>query len=923
MKRLLAVLLSATLFIGVVLVFPSEAAVVISGVCGADGDNVTWILDDEGTLTISGTGAMKDYSDENNPPWYDNCDSITSAVITSGVTAIGDYSFICCSLSSATIPNGVTRIGDYAFDGCQRLSDVNIPNSVTSIGNRAFSRCFQLKSITIPSGVISVGENAFSSCWALKNIDIENGVQIIGTGAFSECENLTDVTIPNSVTSIGSGVFGKCVNLSSVILPDKVTSFGSGVFNHCRMLTSVKIPNGVVIIGNGTCFGCGSLTSVTIPNSVNEIMEEAFQGCSELKDVYYDGSQAQWDAIVIRELNNMLTNAALHLGNNLPVILTQPVNTTIQSGERAYFSVKAEGSGLSYQWQYSADNGVTWKNSTAAEANQADFSIAGTAANVKLLYRCAVKNDAGTVYTNNVRATIRGADTASAFALIAREPENGYIEIGINALNCTGLTSWECDLYYDTDDLTIVKQLSDRIDYASTGKDANAVNQYSGNGFAWSDSLTAPGQLHFNGYFYDYLWDAETFVQKAQKEDVYSSVNAAFFECAVFRFRINDGAKPETTLHLEGSTTGVSAAMGSATVSLVRNCSHSFGEWEITTEATCTEDGVKQRVCTICKATETEAIATAGHQLTKTDAKAATCIEEGNTEYYTCSVCKKTFSDEKATKEIDDVALPALGHSYGAWARLDDDRHQRVCANDASHIEKADHTWDDGTETKAATLEEEGETTFICTVCGAIKTEPIEKLQPVEIRDKTTDVSVSFAPETFDKDVELKVQEVGGSTVVLTDQYQSMKVYDIAAYLGGEKIQPNAPVTVRIPVPQGFDAAAIAVFHIGDDGKQEQLEITIENGVIVFTVNSFSRFFVVDTATKANFIPGDVDGNGKVESSDARLALRAAVRLSNEPTDVTEGTAGYKAADYDKNGKVESSDARCILRVTVKLDPFG
>ncbi len=70
-------------------------------------------------------------------------------------------------------------------------------------------------------------------------------------------------------------------------------------------------------------------------------------------------------------------------------------------------------------------------------------------------------------------------------------------------------------------------------------------------------------------------------------------------------------------------------------------------------------------------------------------------------------------------------------------------------------------------------------------------------------------------------------------------------------------------------------------------------------------------------------ILGDVDGNGKVESSDARLALRAAVHLSNEPTDVKEGSVGYTAADYDKNGKVESSDARCILRVSVKLDPFG
>ena len=76
-------------------------------------------------------------------------------------------------------------------------------------------------------------------------------------------------------------------------------------------------------------------------------------------------------------------------------------------------------------------------------------------------------------------------------------------------------------------------------------------------------------------------------------------------------------------------------------------------------------------------------------------------------------------------------------------------------------------------------------------------------------------------------------------------------------------------------------------------------------------------------APAAAFLLGDVDGNGRVESADARLALRAAVHLTSEPTDVKEGSAGYKAADYDGNGRVESSDARCILRFSVKLDPFG
>ena len=62
-----------------------------------------------------------------------------------------------------------------------------------------------------------------------------------------------------------------------------------------------------------------------------------------------------------------------------------------------------------------------------------------------------------------------------------------------------------------------------------------------------------------------------------------------------------------------------------------------------------------------------------------------------------------------------------------------------------------------------------------------------------------------------------------------------------------------------------------------------------------------------------------MDGNGKVESADARLALRTSVKLEKS---IVPGSLSYNAADYDKNGKVESSDARCILRVSVKLDPF-
>jgi hypothetical protein len=114
---------------------------------GSCGNNVRWSLKN-GVLTISGTGAMWDYSDyDNRAPW--SSDEITHVIIEDGVTSIGDYAFSYCdSLTSVTIGDGVTSIGDNAFEYCYGLTSIEIPGSVTSIGNSAFYDCEGLTSVT-------------------------------------------------------------------------------------------------------------------------------------------------------------------------------------------------------------------------------------------------------------------------------------------------------------------------------------------------------------------------------------------------------------------------------------------------------------------------------------------------------------------------------------------------------------------------------------------------------------------------------------------------------------------------------------------------------------------------------------------------------------------------------------------------------
>lgn len=144
---------------------PTPAAeVIVSGKCG---ESVTWTLDENCTLTISGTGPMEDYIVDGSysyTPWYEDRDSIIKAVIESGVTSIGMGAFIyCTNLANVTISNSVTSIRDYSFGLCSNLTSVTIPDGVTSIGKDAFARCSSLTSVSIPNSVTSIEEYAFTA----------------------------------------------------------------------------------------------------------------------------------------------------------------------------------------------------------------------------------------------------------------------------------------------------------------------------------------------------------------------------------------------------------------------------------------------------------------------------------------------------------------------------------------------------------------------------------------------------------------------------------------------------------------------------------------------------------------------------------------------------------------------------------------
>ena len=286
----------------------ASLGIIESGKCG---DNLTWSLDEEGTLTVSGKGDMFDYNLNTNEfkklnikeviiekgvtsigqSAFSECTNITKASISSGVKSIGNDAFYHCdSLYSVTIPDSVSCIGDGTFSSCESLENLIIPGSVSEIGEYAFSCCDKLTTITIPYGVTNIGEGTFSTCLNLTTVVIPDSVTSIGDSAFKTCTSLKNIVIPDSVTYIGNEAFSGCSNLDNVKISNNITSIGDDLFYECRSLISITIPSRVTWIGKFAFSGCNIITSIIIPKSVTDIDVYAFSACSSLRTIEFTGN---------------------------------------------------------------------------------------------------------------------------------------------------------------------------------------------------------------------------------------------------------------------------------------------------------------------------------------------------------------------------------------------------------------------------------------------------------------------------------------------------------------------------------------------------------------------------------------------------------------------------------------------------------
>ena len=266
----------------------------------------------EFSIQNSGSGGF------GNIPTYDFVEILSNDFISPGLHDTETYELI--KTWNDLVNEGIIVVlnGGINTNTSKATSALNgrliIDGSISKINSGCFSDCSNLKSIEIPNNITNIGPGAFMRCTSLEAIILPNNLDRIEDQTFEGCTNLKIIELQNGLKSIGNATFQNCTKLELIEIPDSVTELKSVAFNGCTNLKHIKIGNGLKTFTSGMLIGVQNLENLTIGTGLEKIEDGAFSSCNKLKDIYYKGTQQQWNQIIVNvnNGNNILSTVTMH-----------------------------------------------------------------------------------------------------------------------------------------------------------------------------------------------------------------------------------------------------------------------------------------------------------------------------------------------------------------------------------------------------------------------------------------------------------------------------------------------------------------------------------------------------------------------------------------------------------------------------------
>ena len=704
--------MSMVLFSSVLFSFnstPLFAADATSGSCGKSGADVNWVYTDSNkTLTITGTGAMKDFGITNIgsystvAPWKPYRDKCTKVVIGEGVTTIGEHAFYeMTAMTSISLPSTITNINKRAFEGSTALAHISLNEGLLTIEQAAFKGCTALQEIEFPNSLTAInsysGYGAFQGCTALKTVVYGSGITNTGPYAFYE-SGVKYITLGDTVTTVDRWCFFKCP-VETVYIPENVTALETRCFSDCNQLLHAYVYNSECayngVIGedpfNGTqqilTFHGHSLSTTQTYAEEKGYQFVTLDDCAHtntrqvtvLEPTCTEKGRAN---IICDDCGNQIDTVDIPANGHDYIDIADPVDEAAVNGHTSVLQECTVCGDIHTEYTH-----VEWVDGYNHSTTTATCKLPGmktTTCDICGLERRTVDGRTDhnveeyssiTEPTCTTEGSKTGTCTMCGDTVTVTLPATGHdyevITTETDEVTAHTYNHLKCTVCGDETDETIHNDwvegyYTDTVTSAA-GCTSNGITERTCTVCGLTDTITTP----MTGHNYNYLDENGETGGEITKEPTCTQQGTRTFTCAncgetrsipiqaLGHDYSENTVLNEPTCTVSGTGANVCSRCGAMTPYEIPALGHNIdgaADYTVVTEPTCISTGSAEGTCSRCSEHVAVELAESGHNFDYENAvqtKAPTCTKAGS-ETATCTVCGET----------ETVEIPATGHHY-------------------------------------------------------------------------------------------------------------------------------------------------------------------------------------------------------------------------------------------------------------------